>query len=112
VRSVDLAVYADALAAEAAALAARLERARRRLRQAAIEREARAALPPETIERLEALRLLEGEIGPPEVEEIADVQASLTALEALQAWVERELYVAREGSRTLAGSSPASTAAR
>jgi hypothetical protein len=57
-RSVDLAVYADSIAAEAAALCARLERARRRLRQAAIEREARLALPADAVRRLEQLDLL------------------------------------------------------
>ena len=40
-RSVDLAIYADALAGEAAAVAARVERARARLRESEIEREAR-----------------------------------------------------------------------
>jgi hypothetical protein len=58
VRTVDLAIYADALAGEAAALSARIERARSRLRESAIEREARRELPRETIERLEGLGLL------------------------------------------------------
>ena len=44
-RGVDLAIYADALAGEAASLAARAERARSRLRQAAIEKRARTELP-------------------------------------------------------------------
>ena len=43
-RGVDLAIYADVLCAEAASLEARAERARSRLRQAAIERRARAEL--------------------------------------------------------------------
>ena len=43
-RSVELAIYADQLAGEAASLAARAERARSRLRQAAIEKRARADL--------------------------------------------------------------------
>lgn len=111
-RSCDLAVYADALAAEASALAARLERVRQRLRQAAIEREARVALPADVASRLETLGLLERGVGPAEVEEIAELQASLAAVEVLQAWVERELYEALDGSTTLAGSSPASRAAR
>lgn len=111
-RSVDLAVYADALAAEASALAARLERVRRRLRQAAIEREAREGLPSEVARRLEALGLLEHGVGPAEVEEIAELQASLAAVEALQAWTERQLYEARDGSPMPAGASPASRAAR
>jgi len=112
VRSVDLAVYADVLAAEASSLAARLERARSRLRQAAIEREARAVLPADAIGRLEALGLLERDAGPDRVEEIVDVQALLSAVELLQAWVERQLYVAREDSPTGAGRSPASSAVR
>src|SRR5438093_317795 len=49
VRSVELAVYADDLCAEAAAFAARAERARSRLRAAALEREARRALRGETV---------------------------------------------------------------
>ena len=51
-RAVDLAIYADALAGEADALAARIERARSQLRQAELEREAAARLPPGTVERL------------------------------------------------------------
>jgi hypothetical protein len=46
VRSVDLALYADVLAGEAASLAARIERERGKQRQASIERAARAALQP------------------------------------------------------------------
>ena len=57
-RSVDLALYADELAARAATLAARLERARGRLRQAAIEREARRALDETSVARLESLGVL------------------------------------------------------
>src|SRR5215212_2407817 len=57
-RGVDLAIYADALAGEAASLAARAERARSRLRQVAIERRARAGLTPVAAERLEGLGLL------------------------------------------------------
>jgi hypothetical protein len=58
VRSVDLALYADELAARAATLAAQLERARCRLRQEAIEREARRALGEGSVVRLEALGLI------------------------------------------------------
>src|SRR4029077_1082742 len=43
-RVVELAVYADALAGEAASLSARAERARSRIRQAAIEKRARKEL--------------------------------------------------------------------
>ena len=47
-RTVDLAVYLDVLAAKHAGLGAQLERSRDRLRQASIEREARRAVGPET----------------------------------------------------------------
>ena len=57
-RGVDLAIYADALAGEAASLAARAERARSRLRQAAIEKRARKELTGVAVERLESLGLL------------------------------------------------------
>ena len=67
-RSVELAIYADQLAGEAASLAARAERARSRLRQAAIEKRARA--------------------------ELSELEAALEALEELQAWVEAELATA------------------
>jgi hypothetical protein len=57
-RAVELAVYADALAGEAASLSARAERARSRIRQAAIEKGARAELTAIAVQRLEALGLL------------------------------------------------------
>ena len=66
---IDLAVYADALAGEFAALSARAERIRSRLRQAKIERrEERAAHA-----------------------ELRELEDSLAALEELQVWVEAEL---------------------
>ena len=71
-RSVELAIYADTLAADAASLRARAERARSRLRQAAIEKRARGELSESAVERLEALGLFD-------------------ALEELQTWVEAEL---------------------
>ncbi len=87
-RNVDLAIYADTLAAEAAAVAARVERARSRLRESAIEREARRELARETVDRLERLGLLrpadEGRLGT----ELRRLEADLAALEELQAWVE------------------------
>lgn len=90
-RAVDLAVYADSLAGEAAAVTARAERARARLRQAAIDREARAALAAGPVARLQArglLRLLDpGGLR----EEIAELEADLAAVLALQEWVERRL---------------------
>jgi len=88
VRSVDLALYADSLASDAGALAARIERARARLRESMIEREARRALRRGTIERLERLGHLrpadERRLG----EELGRLEADLEALEELQAWVE------------------------
>jgi hypothetical protein len=88
---VELAVYADALAGEAAALSARAERVRSRLRVAAIEREARSALGVDTVARLQELGLLvEPELGTLRAE-LRGLEESLAALEALQAWVEQRL---------------------
>jgi hypothetical protein len=87
-RSVDLALYADVLAGEAASLAARIERERGKQRQAEIERAARAALTRFAVERLEELGLLATR-GDPSA--IAELEESLDAIEALQAWVERAL---------------------
>src|SRR5215208_2104111 len=93
-RAVELAVYADVLAGEAASLSARRERARSRLRQAAIEKRARAELTQVTVERLEALGLL-GDIDEPAVRaELRELEAALDALEELQSWVEGELEAA------------------
>lgn len=90
-RAVDLAVFADTLAGEAAAVAARAERARARLRQAAIDREARAALAAGTVARLQARGLLR----PIELsglrEEIAEHDADVEAVLQLQEWVEARL---------------------
>jgi hypothetical protein len=88
VRSVDLALYADVLAGEAASLAARIERERGKQRQASIEREARAALAPLAVERLEELGLLATRA---DVATIAELEESLDAIELLQAWVESAL---------------------
>lgn len=96
-RSVDLAIYADTLAARASALAAELERARGRVRQAAIDREARRALGEETVRRLEALGVLTRAAPRDERADIVELAASLRALEELQAWVERRLFEARDG---------------
>jgi hypothetical protein len=91
VRSVELAIYADGLAGEAASLAARAERARSRLQQAAIEKHAREELGEAIVERLEGLGLL-GVIDERVVRaELRELQAALDALEELQVWVEREL---------------------
>ena len=90
-REVDLAVYADALAGEAAALAARAERLRSNLRQSKIERRARNDLPALTVERLQALGLLCGTDERRTHAELRELEESLAALEELQAWVEEEL---------------------
>jgi Spy/CpxP family protein refolding chaperone len=90
-RAVELAVYADALAGEAASLSARAERARSRLRRAAIERRARGELSETAIERLEALGVL-GAIDERAVRaELREFESALEALEELQSWVEAEL---------------------
>jgi hypothetical protein len=91
VRSVELAIYADALAGEAASLAARTERARSRLSQAAIERRARAEVNGTAVVRLEQLGLL-GTIDEPGARaELRELESALDALEELQAWVEAQL---------------------
>ena len=87
-RSVDLALYADMLAGEAASLAARIERERGRQRQASIEREARAALTPFAVDRLEELGLLSTR---GDAAALAELEESLDAVEVLQAWVEGAL---------------------
>jgi hypothetical protein len=91
VRSVELAIYADTLAGEAASLAARAERARSRLRQAAIEKCARGELSETAIDRLEALGLLGALDERAARAELRELEAALDALEGLQAWVEAEL---------------------
>jgi hypothetical protein len=104
-RSVDLAVYADALAAEAAAIAARIEQARRLLREAAIEHEARLALPPEVVPRLVELGFLRGAPIGARTAELAELVTALRAVAVFQTWVEQELAAAQ-------GSSQAGTEAR
>lgn len=90
-RSVELAIYADALAGEAASLAARAERARSRLNQAAIEKRARTGVSERAIERLELLGLL-GSIDESAVrEQLRELENALDALEELQAWVEMQI---------------------
>jgi Spy/CpxP family protein refolding chaperone len=91
VRSVELAIYADALAGEAASLAARAERARSRLHQVAIEKRARAELSETAIERLEALGLLGSVDERATRAELRQLESALEALEELQTWVESEL---------------------
>ena len=93
-RGVDLAIYADALAGEAASLAARAERARSRLRQAAIEKRARTELTAVAVERLEALGVLGGIDEVATRAELRELEAALDAVEELQAWLEAELSAA------------------
>ena len=90
-RAVELAVYADALAGEAASLSARAERARSRLRPAAIEKGARVELTAIAVQRLEALGLLGAIDEPAARAELRELEAALDALEELQSWVEGEL---------------------
>jgi hypothetical protein len=95
-RSVDLALFADELAARAATLAAQLERARGRLRQAAIEREARRALDESSVARLESLGVLVAREAGDIRGEIRELGRSLAVVEELQAWVERRLCEAAD----------------
>ena len=90
-REIDLAVYADTLAGESAALSARAERIRSRLRQAKIERRARNDLSAATVDRLESLGLFCGTDERSAHAELRELEESLAALEELQAWVEEEL---------------------
>jgi hypothetical protein len=91
VREVDLAVYADQVAGESAALSARAERIRSKLRQAKIERRARNDLPAATVDRLESLGLLSATDERAAHAELRELEESLVPLEELQAWVEAEL---------------------
>ena len=96
-RAVDLALYADELAARALTLAAQLERARARLRRITIEREARRTLEEGLVERLEGLGFLSCVDTKTARAEVAELASAASALEQLQAWVERRLYAEREG---------------
>lgn len=91
-RSVDLAIYADALAGEAAAIAARAERVRTRLREAVIERDAKRGLPAQTAARLERLGLLVDRDERALRAELAELEEDVAALEQLQTWVEARLH--------------------
>jgi hypothetical protein len=90
-RAVELAVYADALAGEAGSLSARAERARSRIRQAAIEKRARRDLTDAAVTRLQALGLLGAIDEPAARAELRDLEGAIEALEELQSWVETEL---------------------
>jgi hypothetical protein len=95
-RAVDLAVYADVLAGRSAALSARLEQTRGRIRQAAIERAARRELDSALRSRLEELGAFGSVDAGPLRREADDLERDLQALEHLQAWVEARLFEARE----------------
>ena len=90
-RGVDLAIYSDVLCAEAASLDARAERVRSRLRQAAIEKRARAGLTKVAIERLEAIGMLGAVDEAVSRAELRELEAALDAVEELQSWLEAEL---------------------
>lgn len=90
-RTVDLALFADIVAARSAALEARLERARDRIRQAALEREARRALPAATVEQLVQAGVLSAADVRAERREVGELAAALAALRELQAWAEARL---------------------
>jgi len=98
-RTVDLAVYLDVLAAKHAGLGAQLERSRDRLRQASIEREARRAVGPETSAQLER----QGVFSAADVRglrtEVTDLAGALRSVEKLQAWVDAQLFAAREDAQ-------------
>jgi hypothetical protein len=91
VRTVDLAIYADTLAGEHAALAARFEQAQTRLREAAIERDARAHLSPETVKELESLGIIGGIDERTARSEIRRLSRAIEAVEQLQTWIESRL---------------------
>jgi hypothetical protein len=79
------------LCAEAASLEARAERARSRLRQAAIEKRARTELTCVAVERLEAHGLIGAVDEAATRAELRELEAALDAVEELQSWVESEL---------------------
>jgi hypothetical protein len=96
-RAVDLALYADSLAGEAASLQAKAERARSLLRQAAIERQARFDLRPRTVKRLEELGVFADVDDRGVREQLTGFIQALDALRELQAWVESMLVAAGDG---------------
>jgi hypothetical protein len=87
-REIDLALYADVLAGEAASLAARIKRERGNVRQAAVETAARKELPLPVVEQLEELGLLATRA---DVARLAVLEEALDAIDLLQAWVEAAL---------------------
>jgi hypothetical protein len=101
VRAVDLAIYADTLAGEHAALAARAEQARSRLREAAIEEEARQHLDAKVIKELESLGIMGGIDERTARGELHRLTRALAAVEQLQAWVEQRLACERDDGYAL-----------
>ena len=89
--SVDLAIYADALAGESAALTARAERLRARLREAGIERAARRGLPRPTVEQLQRIGLLRTVDERSVRAELSQLEDALEAVAQLQTWIEEKL---------------------
>ena len=90
---------------------------RGRLRQAAIEREAREALPAEVVARLRRLGLLGTTAESEAMDELEDLQRSRAAVEQLQTWVEARLFDERDGVKetyaaAARSASPASSAER
>ena len=90
-RAVELAVYADDLCAEVAALSARAERARSRLRVAAIEREARRALASTTVAELEGRGIMGQHDEVSLRQELLELESAIDAIGELQGWVEAQL---------------------
>ena len=95
-RAVDLAIYADTLAGEHAALCARLEQARCRLREAAIEHDARAHLGPRAVRELESLGILGAIDERTARSEERRLERALDAVAELQTWVEARLAAGQE----------------
>ena len=97
-RAVDLAIYANMLAGEHAALQARAERARSWLREAAIERDARANLSAGTVSELERMGIL-GEIDERAARaDLRRLAKAIEALEELQSWIESRLAAERDAA--------------
>lgn len=96
-RAVDLAVYADLLAARRLVVSARLERARAEAAEAAIERAAAAALPRATVAALEESGVLAGGSGLERAaREVVRLSSAVAAIDELQAWVEQRLVATLE----------------
>lgn len=106
-RAIDLALFSDLLCARVASTEARLERARDRIRQAAIEREARRALSPASVALLvQAGAFVDTDVRA-ERRDVAELAAMLGALHELQHWVEAQLFAAREEAAAFALETPA-----